>query len=426
MTDRANSWWRMLGPGIVFALTVSGPGDLVTNTAAGATHGYALIWVLGVALAFRYAWLNAAAKYVLVTGESLVAGYARLGRWVVWLLLGALVLTRHLSNLYKTVLMGSAAHLLLPLPSAWSAGIWSIFFTAAAFTLMLRGGYAAIERLCKVLIVLLGAGLVAAAVLAQPDPTLLLRGALIPSIPTSGDAHVTLLILTALIGTEAGSITNLTYTYFVQEKGWHGATHLRRQRVDLLVSVLCLFAMGALLQVIGAATLNGQGKTPADVDDLVRLWSTNLGALGRVMLAAGLLSKVFSGFIGGTAGYASIVTDIARRFAPGFRQADPTVGARLEHDGVYRWSVAFFCFSPLYVLLTPWQPVAIVLVVASVVVVLIPALALGLLRLTNDRQRMGAFRNGWLTNGTLSALVFVSLYFIYQNGVSWWERLAGQ
>jgi Mn2+/Fe2+ NRAMP family transporter len=75
------SWAGAVGPGLVFALTVIGPGDLVANVAAGASHGTALLWVLPFALVFRYVWLSASARYVLVTGETLIEGFARYGRW---------------------------------------------------------------------------------------------------------------------------------------------------------------------------------------------------------------------------------------------------------------------------------------------------------------------------------------------------------
>ncbi|MGH9387345.1 MAG: Nramp family divalent metal transporter, partial [Vicinamibacterales bacterium] len=100
--------WQGLGPGIVFLLTAVGPGDLVSNVAAGATHGYALLWVLPVALVFRFVWLSTSARYVLVTGETLISGFARFGRGPLWLTLGALVVIRHMANLSKVVLLGSA------------------------------------------------------------------------------------------------------------------------------------------------------------------------------------------------------------------------------------------------------------------------------------------------------------------------------
>ena len=69
-----------LGPGLVFFFTAMGPGTFLTSAVAGATYGYALIWALALALLFRFVWVNTAASYVLVTRESLLQGYARIGR----------------------------------------------------------------------------------------------------------------------------------------------------------------------------------------------------------------------------------------------------------------------------------------------------------------------------------------------------------
>ena len=57
-----------MGPGFVYILTVLGAGDLVSNSAAGAGYGYALIWTVAVGMILRFVWVNVSAKYVLVTG----------------------------------------------------------------------------------------------------------------------------------------------------------------------------------------------------------------------------------------------------------------------------------------------------------------------------------------------------------------------
>ena len=85
----------LLGPGLVYVLTIMGGGDVVSNTAAGAGYGYALIWTLGITLVFRFVWVDISAKYVLVTGESLLQGYARVGKWVIWTLLISLIVVGH-------------------------------------------------------------------------------------------------------------------------------------------------------------------------------------------------------------------------------------------------------------------------------------------------------------------------------------------
>ena len=59
-----------MGPGFAYVLTVLGTGDLIANSTAGASYGYALIWILALGLVFRFVWVNVSAKYILVTGES--------------------------------------------------------------------------------------------------------------------------------------------------------------------------------------------------------------------------------------------------------------------------------------------------------------------------------------------------------------------
>ena len=58
------------------------------------------------------------------------------------------IVVRHSSNLYTILLMGNAAHLLLPLPTPASGAIWSVALTILGVTMMVCGGYPLIERAC--------------------------------------------------------------------------------------------------------------------------------------------------------------------------------------------------------------------------------------------------------------------------------------
>ena len=412
-----------IGPGIVFALATVGPGSFVANSAAGATYEYSLIWGLAVTLFFRYVWLEASARYVMATGETLLDGYRRVSRWLVWAILAAVVLVRHFANLYKVVLFGSCLDLLAPLPVPWSQTAWSLVAVGLAFGLMFWGGYPAVERICKTLVVLLGAGLAIAALLARPRLGGILRGALVPTLPEQAGLYSAILLLTALIGTEAGSLTNLSYSYFMYEKGWRDVSYQRRQRLDLLASVGCLFLMGALLQIAAAATVHPLGIRLESIDDLVRIFTRTEGLVGRLIFTLGLLGAVFSAFVGTTTGNALLVTDAVRKLLR--TPLKPEQAGDTRRDPIYRWSVLFWCFSPLYVLATNAEPVLLVLLYSSVVVLAIPVLGLALLKITNDRRRMGAHKNGRLANTIIGLLILLSIVFTAQNGVGWWGRLWG-
>lgn len=422
-----HSAWTSLGPGIVYALTVMGTGDIVSNAAAGAGYGYAMIWALGLTLILRYFWINTSAKYVLVTGETLVAGYARLGRWTIWVILIAGLLIRHFYNLYLIVMMGTTFDLLFHLPTQWSPAIWSFVFTVVGFLMMFWGGYSMVDVLFKVLIAAKGISLVIAAALSNPDPVGIARGTFIPSIPGQEGLYSALFVLMALIGTEAGSMTNLTYPYFMYEKGWRDLSYLKKQRFDLRFGVVSIFVMGALLQIAAAGTVRPLGVELEGPEHLVRIFSETQGVLGLVIFALGIWGASFSTYVGASMGYALIITDLCRNYIPALKKPlDPQNKKKaIQYDPIYRWCIVFWAFSPLYILFTGARPVWLVLTVSSVVVVLIPVLALSLLKITNDRSLMGQYKNGWVTNSVLVTLVLVAIYFTYQNVLELWPKLVG-
>lgn len=420
-------WWKgwaSLGPGLVFLTAMTGPGALLSNAAAGASYGYDLIWALALALLFRYVWVNTSARYVLVTGESLLQGYARMGRWLVWTILVAAVLVRHSTNLYTILLMGNAVHTLIPLPFAASGAIWTLFFTLLGFAMMFWGGYPAMERACRALIAIMVGWLVAAALLSRPQPAQIVWGAFVPWIPPTEGTYSAVLILTAMVGAQVGTLSNLTYAYFVGEKGWRGPSSIKKQRFDLLSSFGCRFIMGALLQIAAAGTLRPLGVKLETAGDLLRVFTETVGVIGAISFGLGLWAVCFSNFVSGTAGYALILRDICRRFVGPLAKPGGAAEGPAGRDPVYRWSVAVLGLSPLYILLTKVEPVALALTVRSLVVVLIPILGAALLVLTNDKALMGSHRNGWLSNLAMILMVLISLYLAGRSGPELWHKLA--
>lgn len=404
-----------VGPGLVYALTILGTGDLITNASAGDEHGYALIWALGFTLILRYVWVNTSAKYVLVTGESLMQGYARLGNWFIWLMLFALIILRHVYNLYQILMMGSGADILVPLtvlsiPAEWSMPIWALLFTGIGFVMMFWGGYSVIETFCKILVGVMGGALVIAALLSNPDPVGIAQGMFIPSLPQSEGLYSSMLILMALIGTEAGSMTNLTYAYFIYEKGWTNVRYIKRQRFDLGFGVIALFIMGTLLQIAAAGTVGGERGSLETANDMVRIFTGTLGDFGRIVFGLGLWGAAFSTFIGGTVGYALIITDLCRNFITKFQLSPDQKFKNIKNDPIYRWSIIIWTFSPIYIVFTGVRPVWLILIFSSVMVVMIPVLAVALMVITNKTELMGKYKNGWFTNTVLIVLISIALY----------------
>jgi Mn2+/Fe2+ NRAMP family transporter len=409
--EKQSGWmsWVTLGPGLAFLAAMTGPGSIVSNAAAGASYGYRLLWALALALLFRFVWVDISARYVLVTGETLLQGYARMGQWLVWTILGASILVRHSTNLYTILLMGNAVHTLVPLPFESSRAAWTLLFSLIGIAMMFWGGYPLVERGSQYLVSFMTASLLLAAILSRPQPAQIAWGILVPSLPGGQGTFSAILILTAMIGAQVGTLSNLSYAYFVGEKGWQGAAAIGQHRRNLLLSFGLRFVMGALLQIAAAETLLPLGTQPRNAEDLTRIFTGTLGSLGGIGFGLGLWAVCFSNFVSGTTGYALIIRDICRRYVP--RLSDPQK-SKLEarKDPVYRWTVFALGFSPLYIIILQAEPVALVLAVRSLVVILIPILGTALLWLANDKSLMGSHRNGWLSNGAMVLMLIISLY----------------
>ena len=421
--------FRRLGPSFVYILTALGAGDLVANAAAGAGYGYALIWTLAFTLLFRFVWVSASAKYVLVTGESLAQGYARVGRWVVWIILISGIIIGHFSAMYSLHMSGTVANMLLPLNITilgfstveHGSQIWALIFVLIAFV-MAWGGYSVVENFCKVLIAAMGVSLIVAAVLSKPDPTAILRGAFIPSLPQSEGLYSSMLILMALVGTMAGSLTNLTYAYYIDEKGWKNTSHLKEQRFDLIFGVVCLFLMGALLQIASAAIAHPRGIELKDPIDLLQIFAEVQGTIGSIIFGLGLWGAAFSTLLGTLIGYGFVVADLSNFVSKTPTVNDPYRENKRKHP-VYRACIIFWAISPLYILWTGVSPIWLVLIVNAMFVVLVPVLTPALLKLTNDRSLMGKYKNNWATNTTLLLMLFVAIYIMLRNAVEWLQSL---
>ena len=74
---------QKLGPGLLFAGAAIGVSHLVQSTRAGADFGFGLLWALLLVNFFKYPFFQFGPRFALATGESLLSGYAKLGKAVI-------------------------------------------------------------------------------------------------------------------------------------------------------------------------------------------------------------------------------------------------------------------------------------------------------------------------------------------------------
>jgi len=171
---RFKGFLKVLGPGLLFAGTSIGVSHVVQSTRAGANYGFALLWAVIFANIFKFPFFEFAPRYVVATGEHLLKGYWRLGKWAFYLFFILSLCTmfpiQSAVTLVTTGLFANLLHWSLP-PVLLSAIILII-----CCTILLMGKYPLLDKLMKIMIIVLGVSTVlalSAAVLhgsrAQPE-----------------------------------------------------------------------------------------------------------------------------------------------------------------------------------------------------------------------------------------------------------------
>ncbi|MFT5777968.1 MAG: Mn2+/Fe2+ NRAMP family transporter [Crocinitomicaceae bacterium] len=82
---RLSNFLKTLGPGLLFASTAIGVSHLVQSTQAGAKFGFALIPIILAVNLFKYPFFEYGSRYANSTGVSIIDGYHRIGKWMLWL-----------------------------------------------------------------------------------------------------------------------------------------------------------------------------------------------------------------------------------------------------------------------------------------------------------------------------------------------------
>jgi len=374
---------RVVGPGIVVAATGVGAGDLIAAAKAGATLGLPVLWAALAGALLKYVLTEGVARYQLATGESVLAGWARsFGRPLQLYLLAYFAVWGFLVAAALMSACGLAAHALVP----WlSVSAWAVVHAVAALLLVGLEGYPVFERVMKWATGAMALGLIGTAAFVAPPPAELLA-ACVPFVPPGGT-----LLVAGVVGGVGGTVTLLSYGYWMREKGWRGAAWLRAVRVDLAVAYGLTGLFGAALVVLGAAVLRPAGLAVEGAGAAVQMATmlgARLGRLGELLFLVGFWAAVATSIVGVWQGVPYLFAEFTALLR-GRGHVEISTRSR-----AYRGTLLFLTFPPMLLLLLG-RPVWLVIVYAALGSLFMPLLAATLLWL--NRRGAHALGNRALT-----------------------------
>lgn len=408
---------RDYGPGIVMVLTMMGAGDLVTSAVSGSNYGYNLMWLLVLSLMLRFVILNIMGRFQIhnTDGMTILEGYARIHKVFPVFFGIAAIFMGHLIT--AQMIKGSGIAL------AWMSGIdhpflWSIGVVVASVILMRRNAYSSVEKMMKVLLALLTFCFIGLAVYSGPNPLEILSGTVGFGFPAETGAYGAFLVGIALVGSVAGSLTNLIYPYFLVDRGWVRPEHKRIQRNDLLFSFAAAIVIDLAVWVVGAEILRPHGIQVSDIGDIAQALVLYMGHLGAWIFYLGVFGVLYSSVIGTANGYAKIIVDSYYKLSERtLKKTD-----NLDNDSKVFWVTMFLLFTPLV-----WSIpgvtgfITLVLFTNALNVLALPAIAVGLLIISNNKRYLDIHTNNIVENVILILTTLLTLWGSYTLLMSFFE-----
>ena len=399
------SFARLIGPGLLVAAAGIGAGDIVSSTVGGANYGLALLWAVALA-AFLKCFLNEGiARWQLATGSTAIEGwFQHLPWWVnlyfgIYLVLWTPAVTAALSNacgLGIANLTGGA------IPAGWGA----VLHTLIGCAFVALGGFEGFEKLMKALIGVMFFSMILCAILTLHDPLSVLKG-FIPAIPSGGGTSVL-----SVLGGIGGSITMLSYNYWLREENMVGPKWLKYVRKDIAVAYGFTALFGMSVMSIADQTFHVPGIKITDSQAVTKMAETLgsvIGTVGFYSYSIGFYAAVFASLLGVWQSVPYIYADfysVIRKFSRAEREAATEVTST-----PYRLALVYVTLAPIPFAFMN-QPILIIRTYTIVGSLFIPFLAATLLYLNNFRipANGGVRKNGAFTNAVLIlALILFAL-----------------
>lgn len=153
---------KRLGPGLLYAGAAIGVSHLVQSTRAGASFGLGMLVVVILANALKYPFFQYGPRYVAATGNSLLEGYRKLGKWALWLFLLLTVGTMFIiQGAITMVTAGLAKYITNVDISIW---VWMMLITLSSMAILAFGKFQLLNKFMKIVMIVLAVTTIAAAI----------------------------------------------------------------------------------------------------------------------------------------------------------------------------------------------------------------------------------------------------------------------
>lgn len=371
-SSRYRNWLQAIGPGMITAALVFGPSKITITSMMGARYGYALLWVVAVAIFFMIVFATMAARVGIATSESLLTTIGRKWGNTARIAIGVGVFfvcaSFQAGNSIGTgIAVAEATHT--------SSVIWIVVFNLVAIgMLFFRAFYNMLQKVMIALIVLMLIAFIATFLLSKPSLAGM-AGGLAPSVPAGSEQLVIAFMASCF------SIVGAIYqTYLVQERK-RVSPDARQTGRETYPGMVILGLLSAIVMVCSAAVLHPKGIALNTATDMARALEPIFGNYASALFLSGLFGASFSSLIGNASLGGTLLGD-----ALGY-------GGRLQSSMVRLLIGIIMVVGATVAIIFGKLPLQVIVLAQAVTIFIVPFIGIALYLIANNGEIMGRHKN---------------------------------
>ncbi|WP_231889949.1 Nramp family divalent metal transporter [Bacillus sp. SJS] len=384
-----------LGPAIITAALVLGPGSLTLSTKIGAVYGLSLLWTLLTAIVLMMVFTEMSTRIGLASKDSFIVNVRKKwGKGASLLIgIGAFLVT---ASFQSGNALGSG--LAIASVTGLPVSFWILLTTGGAiFLLFAKNFYKVLERMMILLVGLMLFSFLTTLVVSKPSLQLLSSGLQL-SLPEGSMPLVIALTATTF------SIVGACYqSYLIQEKGW-GLTDASQAVKESYAGILILGVISLIVMMSAASILLPKGVTVDSAAEMGMSLQPLYGDWAVIIFMLGLFGASFSSLTGNAAIGGSLLADSLGK------------GSKLNTAPVRYLIIAVMLLGAVVALAFGQAPLEMIIFAQAITIVVVPFIGFALLMVANDAAIMGKFKNKAIHN-VLAVIGLIILLLLAGNNL---------
>lgn len=386
---------KLLLPGLLVAATGVGSADLIIAGLAGHHLGLTILWVAIVGAIFKYFLTEGIARYQYATGETLIQGWVtKLHPIIKWIFVIYLLIWTYMVSGALVNAAGAALNVLIPIEHGEI--IFGILQSLIAAALIIFGSFKIFEAIMAILVAVMFVTVIGVSFLFIDSPTDYLLGLLPLNIMDLNNPWIM-----GLMGSVGGTVTILSYGYWIKEHNRSGSAGFKQSKIDLKISYILtgLFSMSMIM--IGSKLAIIPGGKAAMIPMSAELIKNHFGVVGQTIFLIGFWGGIFSSLLG-------VWQSVPYLFADAYVLHFKTPTTDLKKSKPYFYYLLFITIIPISALWIKFETIQLLYAVMGAL--FIPLSGASILILNNKFLTDRRFKNSLLQNSFLSLAI---LFFIF-------------